>query len=220
MRISLNVDVARGLLRLKKGEKRMAFAIVNAINTTAKVIQKAEQESLRRRFTVRRSFTVRQAAVIKPFASVGKAVPYAEIRVGQKERLLLSRYEEGGRRPTASGTRSAAVPIIGEAARPSFARSVPRAYQLESLALASDIKTRQIKGRRRTFILFSTAKAPLGGVFKRVGKERDDIRMIYSFKRDQQLDDRLHFVETATGVSRRLFPTLLRAEVAKAFARG
>jgi hypothetical protein len=59
---------------------------------------------------------------------------------------------------------------------------------------------RQWKGQHRTFILTSTVKAPLGGVYQRVGPDRDDIRMIYSFVAEQQLHDVLEFMRIAEQV--------------------
>jgi hypothetical protein len=56
---------------------------------------------------------------------------------------------------------------------------------------------RQWKGRNRTFILTFTVKAPLGGVYQRVGPERDDVRMIYSFVEEQQLGAVLDFLKIA-----------------------
>ena len=59
---------------------------------------------------------------------------------------------------------------------------------------------RQWKGQRRAFILTSTVKAPLGGVYQRIGPGRADIRMIYSFVAEQQLRDVLEFLKIAETV--------------------
>jgi hypothetical protein len=64
---------------------------------------------------------------------------------------------------------------------------------------------RQWKGQHRTFILTSTVKAPLGGVYQRIGPGRDDVRMIYSFVAEQQLRDVLDFLKIARSVGQGYF---------------
>ena len=69
------------MLRLRNGQRRLAYAVVNAINNTAKRIQEAERRRVEEEFTVRkRDFLRREAAKIKPFASVKQGRPYAEDR--------------------------------------------------------------------------------------------------------------------------------------------
>ncbi len=99
MRVNLKIDSAPLILRLRNGQRRLAYAAVNAVNNTAKRIQAAERRRVEEEFTVRKKqFILRQAAVIKPFANVKQGRPYAEIGVGQKPRLLLSAFERGGER--------------------------------------------------------------------------------------------------------------------------
>jgi hypothetical protein len=120
VKIDLQIDTAPLLLRLKNGEKRLAYAVVNAINSTAKRVQEAERERVLRAFVVRkRDFILREAAIIKPFASVKQGRPYAEISVGDKQRLLLRKFEQGAaREPFTPGAKSVAVPLLGRPARP------------------------------------------------------------------------------------------------------
>lgn len=66
-------------------------------------------------------------------------------------------------------------------------------------------QTVQWKGRQRTFILTHTQKEPYGGVFQRIGPARGDIREIYAFRRNVQLDDRLKFIETAQRIAAEWF---------------
>ncbi len=69
----------------------------------------------------------------------------------------------------------------------------------------------QWKGQQRTFILTKTQKAPLGGVFQRIGPERGDIRMVYKFVDPFDLERRLHWLENA----QRMGPTFLHDEIEK-----
>lgn len=232
MKINLEVDAALMLRRLKNGEKRMAYAVVNAINKTALKIQEAEREGVREHFTVRdEAFIMRQAAIIKPFASVGKAIPYAEIAVGQKKRLLLAQFEEGGDRAPFKG-KSVAVPIIGNAARPSFATPVPKALQFTQLKLRITARPPEgaTTGRRRRsgkradgrarvrYGLLGTYQVPGVGVFQRKAGSTD-AELIYAFVKDEKLPKKLAFVDTADKVARQWFSELLQQEVVKTLAR-
>jgi hypothetical protein len=219
---------------------------VNALNHTAKEIQKGEREHVGRAFTVRkRDFVMRQAAVIRAegggsgFASVGKTRFEARISVGQRPRFFLSGFEAGDERRPVKG-RNVAVPIQGGPARPSLGASVPEAFTFRGLQLRrgsprgqqkrkrrTDVSigphvtskgTVQWKGAHRTFLLTETKKAPKGGVFQRVGPGRDDIRMVYSFKPPFRLDRRLVFIRTGEAIAARVYPGALKREVDAAFA--
>lgn len=144
MMINVKIDSIELFRRMESGQRRMAYAVVNAINTTAKRVQRAEIEHVRERFTIRRSEFMfgapgrpgGAAARIRPFASVGKLRPYAEIGVEPPHsrglisgRLLLPIFERGGwRDPSTRGASHVAVPFTGGPARPSFASTVPKPF--------------------------------------------------------------------------------------------
>jgi hypothetical protein len=226
---------------LKGGDKRMAYAIANAINATAKDVQAAQRAHIQQVFKLRKGdFILRQSAIIKPFASATKRSFEAVVSVGKKERLLLTGYEAGDTRRPVKGKR-AAVPIIGGPVRPNFSQSVPDTYLYKSLRLRPtkststkrvkvDVKvstvvsrkgTRQLKGEHRTFVLPRTAKASYGGVFQRVGPRKEDIRMIYSFVPPGKLPRILGFTKTARRAINKVYRQHLADEIRKTiqFAR-
>jgi hypothetical protein len=244
--LEVRIDAARCLALLRNGGKRMAFAVVNALNQTAKEIQTGEREHAASAFTLRkRDFVLREAAVIRAaaggsgFASVGAGRFEARISVGQKPRLLLSGFEEGAERRPFKG-KNVAAPVTGGPARPSFSAGVSDAFTFRNLGLRrvksngqSKRKRRttvrieqsitkqgkvQWKGAHRTFLLTETGRAPQGGVFQRVGPGRDDIRMVYSFRPPFRLDRRLHFLDTGTRIADQRFQRNLLAEVNAALA--
>jgi hypothetical protein len=237
----VSIDAARTLALLDHGAKRMAFAVVNALNQTAKEIQAGEREHVAESFQVRKpDFVLRQAAVIKAaaggsgFASVGAGRFEARISVGEKPRLFLSGFEAGDERVPFKG-KNVAVPVTGGPARPSFGSSVQEAFTFRSLNLRPvgprgqgkrrrrmDVRIDphvtstgkvQWKGGQRTFLLTETAQAPKGGVFQRVGPGRGDIRMVYSFKPAFRLARRLRFVETGERIADRTFQLNLLKQV-------
>lgn len=245
MQITVSIDATRPLALLRNGGKRMAFAVVNALNHTAKEIQAGERAQVKQAFTLRKpDFVLRQAAVIRGaaggsgFANVKQGRFEVRISVGQRPRLLLSDFEAGGQRKPFKG-KNVAVPITGGPARPSFRQSVPDAFTFRGLSLrrvtprgqqkrrrrtqvkfqASVTRTGKVqwKGAHRTFLLTQTKKAPKGGVFQRVGPGRDDIRLVYSFQPSARLDRRLRFIETGQAIAHRVYAASLKGEVEAAF---
>lgn len=178
MQINVTIDNMKLLLRLRNGQKRLAYAVVNAINNTAKRIQAAERERVEEEFTVRRQeFIRREAAIIKPFASVREARPFAELAVGKKPRLLLSIFERGGlRKPATPGARFVAEPVIGGPARPEFARPVTPELRLRRLRFdrTKTGKVRKGAATTRTYLV------PGLGIFQRLGEGA--ARAVYIFK--------------------------------------
>ena len=78
MKINLRIDSTALVLRLQNGQRRLAYAVVNAINNTAKRIQEAERRRVEEEFTVRKAQFMRREAA-KPFASVRQGRAYAEM---------------------------------------------------------------------------------------------------------------------------------------------
>jgi len=208
--------------------KSIAYGTANAINATAKTVQAAEQENVKKKFHVRKpDFILRQAAIIKPFASVNQGRPYAEISVGQKDRLLLSMFERGGERRAFIGANQA-VPITGSPARPSADASVPQNMQIKSLNMTPELhasvkaQAKSIKGStrsetarlRKTFKHASASGQPWQGrdrtylipgvgVFQRTGPGKRDSTLLYRFKPVVQLKPTLGFVGIASDTGRR-----------------
>jgi hypothetical protein len=215
MRIDLQIDSAPLVLRLRNGQRRLAYAVVNAINNTAKRIQDAERRRVEEEFTVRKKdFIRREAAIIKPFASVRQARAFAEIAVGQKARLLLSAFERGAeRKPFTPAARSVAEPVVGGPARPRFAQPVAPDLRVGKLRF-----DRTKTGRRRAGVTRTkTYLVPKVGIFQRIGPAAT--RAVYLFTRGKKLAPRLHFVETAEKEADKWIREEMEREVVNAIAR-
>jgi len=215
MRIDLKIDSAPLVLRLRNGQRRLAYAVVNAINNTAKRIQEAERRRVEDEFTVRKKdFIRREAAIIKPFANVRQGRPYAEISVGQKPRLLLSAFERGGeRKPFTPTATRVAEPVVGGPARPQFSAQVTPELRVQRLRF-----DRTKTGRRRAAVTRTRIYlVPKVGIFQRIGKEAT--RAVYFFTRGKKLAPRLRFVETAEKEADKWFAEEMEREVLNAIAR-
>lgn len=222
MRIDCQINTQQLEERMELSAKNIAYATVNAINATAKQVQAQAQTNLKSRFTLRKpDFMLRQAAIIKPFASVGQGRPFAEIAVGQKDRLLLSEFETGGQRHGFIG-KNVAVPIPGSPARPTFESPVEPSLMISALNLQPPLSAAQrqqrksIKGSsgaetrslRRDFTKAAgagqvwkgkehTYMIPSLGIFQRTGPKKGDTVMLYKFKPSVQLKPQLGFLSMA-----------------------
>jgi hypothetical protein len=224
MQINISVDTSLLDKNAKRYAKNLAYSSAQAINDVAKAAQTEIRGNLRERFHIRNPAFMDRTIKIFAFANVAAARPFAEIGIDNSKRhLILSMFEEGGARLPFVG-RNVAVPVTGQAARPSVDDSVRSDLTFAALnfvrgpikrtAQGADAwarhriaRKRGIKGKiaseyfvwqgaKRTFILFNTRRAPLGGVYQRVGPKRDDIRLIYSFKANVRLRAALNFVAT------------------------
>jgi hypothetical protein len=215
MQINCKVDVSGLDQSMKRYSKNLAYSTAQALNDSAKLAQSRIRAGLRTRFHLRQPAFMDRTIKIVAFANVGAQRPYAEIAVDNtKKNLILSLFEDGGARLPFVG-KNTAVPITGQAARPSVSDSVRADLQFGALSFKYSAAFRTKVGKRialskrklggeyliwrgnqRTFILPQSKRAPLGGVFQRVGPKRDDIRMIYSFKANVRLRAALSFVDT------------------------
>ena len=215
MRIDCDVDAAKLILRLRNGQRRFGYAVVNAINSTAKRIQAKERQHVEEAFTLRKEeFMKRQAAVIKPFASAKKAVPYAEVSVGRKPKLLLSAFERGGKRePVTPGAKRIAVPVVGGPARPEFSKPVTPELRMSKLRFDKTKTGKRRAGVRRAAVYL----VPSVGIFKRTGPETTE--MVYHFQEEQKLQARLQFIAIARRVAAKWFKEEMERETVKAITR-
>jgi len=218
MQINVTLDTSALDKLAKRYDKNLAYSTAQALNATVLEAQKRIRAHMRQVFHVRRADFIDRSIKVFAFASVGQDRVYAEIGIDQKPRLLLSVYETGGQRVPFKG-KSMAVPLTGGVARPSASASVNPSYTFQALHFqrgpitqqgrrilaarsAKGIRKQKLaghyyvwKGANRTFILPATKRAPYGGVFQRVGPGRDDLRLIYSFRRAMQLRKVLEFVD-------------------------
>lgn len=227
MRLNADIDARFLKARTLKEQKRLAYNVAQALNEAAKSIQAQIRADMAQDFTLRSTTKKNKKWLLErvkiKFASVKRGLMAAEIYLDSKPRLLLGKYERGGTREPFVG-KHVAIPNP-EVAREggSEAGQIKQELTFKDLRLKPvrvTPKTRpddiQFKGLQRTFLLKSTAKNPLGGVYQRVGPGKDDIRLVWSFKRAFALKRMLHIVETA----RKLFPGKFRVELVLAYAKG
>ncbi|MFI5244615.1 MAG: hypothetical protein ACHQQR_05265 [Gemmatimonadales bacterium] len=193
--------------RTAREEKRLAYNCAEALNNTAKAAQEDMRIRMMQIFQLRattkrdRHWLLEQIKLT--FASVKKGVIFAELYVQPRARLLLAGFETGAMREPFVG-KDVAVPNVADArAGGSVAGEIQPQFQFGKMRLKAvtviartHADTTQFKGANRLFLLKSTKREPLGGVFQRVGPGKDDIRLVWSFHRAFKLREVLQFLPT------------------------
>lgn len=208
MIVAVSVRDVELLAGLRNAPKRMLYAAANAINNTAKEIQRVEREAATRTFTLRgsREFLLRQVAYIgrEDFASAPRARLQARVSVRPRPGLLLPEYEAGFERKPRVG-RHVAVPVE--------ARATPRSDVAPELFIRRLGLRRvgrkaggvSIRGRTGTYVV------PEVGIFQRVSSFAT--RLLYAFSDPFRVPPKLGWIVRARGVVDRMFAAELRRQV-------
>jgi hypothetical protein len=184
--------------------RQLPYATNNAITRTAKEAVDAGRKELQRDLTVRKRFILNRIKILQ-YSKVGNltAIIGVDSKV-QGSPLLLGFLEEGGQKlPQIGG--GIAIPLTGEAARPSFPQSVPTAFRYTNLKFIGG------KGKKRTFIV------PDVGVFQRIASGHDpaDTIEIYSFRPSAPLPVRIHLRDAMIALIGERFATIFNEEFTK-----
>jgi hypothetical protein len=257
--ITIRVAVKSSGPGLPAVAKQMAFATALAMNRTIEEAQAAQRQGQYQSFLFRGTDDFFSHMVkIRPEDRARKDRLKARLRIegpegAQQKGALLARHEAGGVMTTGAGGASVDINyrlksmffIPTQALRPSFANPVPRSMFPANLRLtdrkdvsggtlpANVHRTRggklQLKGKQRTFVLFSNSGQPWG-VFQRIGVSstryafnkkgflvhRDgghdpNIKQIWRFTPSITLRPRLRFEQRVVGVIRQRYPMNLEA---------
>ncbi|MGD9663800.1 MAG: DUF6441 family protein [Novosphingobium sp.] len=185
--------------------KKVNQAAKAALSKTVLQVQHQERIELNRMFTVRKAAFMRNRVKVFKFPKATPEGLVAVIGINSNVRgspLLLSVFEDGGKKSPVQGSRIA-IPITGGKARPAFKKGVPAAYRMNRLNFTKN-KDGIPVGRQRTFIL-PTKKGEYA-VFQRgkggrsLGADKD-ISPLYIFKNTVPLKKRMHFVKIATDLA-------------------
>jgi hypothetical protein len=186
--IKVTVDVDQVVSLVSTVLRQLPYATNNAITRTAKEAVDAGRNALRGEVTVRKQFILKRIKILQ-YSKVNNltAVIGVDSEV-EGSPLLLGFLEEGGEKEPTSGS-GIAIPLTGEAARPSFPQSVGTSFRYENLQFIGN------KGRMGTYIV------PNVGIFQRrraSGPRQKGYRnptkstLIYSFKPSAPLPVHTH----------------------------
>jgi len=194
---SVDVDISQVVKLSEKVLRKLPYILNDSITEVAKLVVAAEQDQLRKDFTIRKNFLTGRFKILQySRTSDLTAIVGIDSRV-QGAPLLLGFFEEGGVKEPTTGP-ELAIPITGEAARPSFASSVPTAMLYKNLKISIKVQGHAaiFPGLQNTYLVEGV------GVFQRTGKTTE---LIYAFKRSAPLRPRTHMIELAQTVIRESF---------------
>lgn len=206
MRIKVDVSEATKYLN-SIAAKQLPFATSLAINETAKRVQEAQREEVKKHMKIRRPWVLQGVKII---AWARKNMLSAIITI-DAERDFLAKFEDGGmKRPRGEhiavpdSVRRTKADIVSRGQR-------PKSFNFREAGSGPEAKI--LKGNRRTFIIERPDGS--GGIYQRYGKGANAIRRLYSFTSDALIHPILHFHDTA----KRVVPQVFATEFRKAFER-
>lgn len=191
--------------------KKVGQAGKAALSKTVLQVQHAERIELNRMFTVRKAAFMRNRIKITKFPSADNLTTTIGIDDNVRgSKLLLSQFEDGGKKLPVSGSR-VAVPLTGGKARKDFKKGVAPSLRIDRLALHSQVNRKgkggAIVGSKRTFIL-PTKKGEYA-LFQRGGKgSSSEASPLYLFRNNVSLKKRMKFVKIATDLAQEQLPKL------------
>lgn len=204
MNIKVYLDI-EGIVKLTAAVLRqLPYATNNAITRTAKEAVDAGKNEITADLQVRKKFILNRIRILQ-YSKVSNltAVIGIDTRV-QGAPLILGFLEEGGTKEPTRGP-DIAIPLTGEAARPSFPSPVVTSLRYTNL------RFQDRKGRKKTYIV------PNVGIFQRVasGNSPDATVLIYSFKPSAKLPQHIHLRNAMLDVIGRRFAPIFSEEFTK-----
>jgi hypothetical protein len=184
--------------------RQLPYATNNAITRTAKEAVDAGQKEIAADLQLRKGFILNRIRILQ-YSRVGNltAVIGVDERV-QGAPLILGFLEEGGTKEPIHGP-SLAIPLTGEAPRPTFPDPVKTSLRYKNL------RFQDRKGRSKTFLI------PGVGIFQRVaaGDSPDATVLIYSFKPSAKLAPHIKLREAMLQVIGERFSPIFSEEFTK-----
>jgi len=204
MDIKVKVDVESVVKLTAAVVRQIPYAANSAITRTAKEAVDAGKKALAHELTIRKQFILNRIKILQ-YSKVGNLTAIIGVDTNvQGAPLLLGFLEEGGTKEPLAGE-GIAVPLTGEAARPTFSQSVPTAFRYTNLRFIGN------KGQKNTFII------PNVGVFQRIatGKVSSEVVEIYSFKPSARLPIHTHLRDAMVRVIGERFAAIFTEEFTK-----
>jgi len=187
---------------------QLPFATSVAVNQVAKDAQDAIRQRLKSRFIIRKDW-VTQGITIPRFSDKADSPISVTVQI-DPQRAFLAKFEEGG---TKVGSDAQPIAIPAQSIRPAVVDLPPLALYPKNLGLVArhDVtgvkqpKGRitkhdvlQLQGKRRTFVLTTDMfGVQVPGVYQRTGPGKHDFQLLWSYKPQIPIPQRLEFVKTA-----------------------
>jgi len=196
--------------------KNLAYSVQQALNDTVKEIQVQERVGIDRAgFHLRKTQFIYNLIKIFQFAKAKDAIPYAEIGIDTaKAGVLLSMFEAGGTKEPTRGE-NVAVPLTGEAARPTAMAIVPTNLRFPALKFVRQDKI--FVGRQNTYLIPGVGIFQYDAAFSYIGKGGRvyHSRLIYAFEKSVPIKRKLRFA----AIAQETFDRVFRVKFTERFSR-
>jgi hypothetical protein len=204
MNIKVEVDTDAVVKLTAAVLRQLPYAANNAITRTAKEAVEAGRTEISKDLQVRKKFILNRIKILQ-YSKVNNltAVIGIDTKV-QGAPLILGFLEEGGTKEPIHGP-DIAIPLTGEAPRPSFPDPVVTSLRYTNLRFDNR------RGRKKTFII------PNVGIFQRVaaGDSPDSTVLIYSFKPTAKLPQHIQLRAAMLKVIGQRFASIFSEEFTK-----
>src|SRR5258708_11335683 len=204
MKISVDIDTEQVVRLTAAVLRQLPYAANNAITRTAKEAVDAGQKELAADLQIRKRFILNRIKILQ-YSKVNNltAIIGIDTKV-QGAPLMLGFVEDGGTKEPTKGP-DIAIPLTGEAPRPSFPDPVATSLRYTNLRFDNR------KGRKKTFLI------PNVGIFQRVAKgdSPDATVLIYSFQPSAKLPQHIHVRDAMLKVIGARFAPIFTEEVTK-----
>lgn len=204
MNIKVEVDTEAVVKLCATVLRQLPYATNNAITRTAKEAVDAGQKEVTADLQLRKKFILSRIRILQ-YSKVNNltAIIGIDNRV-QGAPLILGLLEDGGTKEPTRGS-GIAIPLTGEAARPSFVDSVTTALRYTNLRFDKG------QGRKKTFLV------PNVGIFQRLGpgKGPEATALIYLFKPSAKLSKHIALREAMLKVIGARFSAIFTEEFTK-----
>jgi hypothetical protein len=193
--VSILIDIAPIVAAMEDFQREQApFAASRAVNDVADMAVMGERAAMQTNFTIRRPWVLNGVKVLRYSNKKDEGGPYAVLGIAD-DRAFLNKFEQGG----VKTPRGANLAMPTTAVRPSLTDIAPGNLRPRAFGTWQNRR-----GNDRTFIILT---GPGAGIWQRVGRGANAIRMLWSYKQAAMIAPLLKFEETARGVIDKWFRT-------------
>lgn len=204
MNIKVEIDTDAVVKLTAAVLRQLPYAANSAITRTAKEAVEAGRAEISKDLQVRKKFILNRIKILQ-YSKVNNLTAVIGIDTNVKGApLILGFLEEGGTKEPTHGP-DIAIPLTGEAPRPSFPDPVVTSLRYTNLRFDNR------RGRKKTFII------PNVGIFQRVaaGNSADSTVLIYSFKPTAKLPQHMQLRAAMLKVIGQRFASIFSEEFTK-----
>lgn len=204
MNIKVEIDTDAVVKLTAAVLRQLPYAANSAITRTAKEAVEAGRAEISKDLQVRKKFILNRIKILQ-YSKVNNLTAVIGIDTNVKGApLILGFLEEGGTKEPTHGP-DIAIPLTGEAPRPSFPDPVVTSLRYTNLRFDNR------RGRKKTFII------PNVGIFQRVaaGNSPDSTVLIYSFKPTAKLPQHMQLRAAMLKVIGQRFASIFSEEFTK-----